>query len=270
MIDEMKMISESDTELEKIKEDFKAIQSELNALGKMHLESLSQINNVHALNYRIKNSDSLINKIKRKRATGKRITLKNYKEEITDLLGVRILHKFKDDWYDIDEHIRSTYELIEDPPIAYIRKGDNTDNLSDKFEIKEHDFGYRSLHYIVKSMPKKTSFKFEIQVRTIFEEAWGEIDHAVRYPDLSDDKFIEDYSLILNRLSGLGDEMAINMRDLKIQIEKDKSEIAKQIKNLQLNESQKQELQKAITTKDILLTTIGIKLFFDLFKDKNS
>lgn len=42
----------------------------------------------------------------------------------------------------------------------------------------------------------------------MFEEGWGEIDHAVVYPYYQNDKILKEYTELLNRLSGLADEMS--------------------------------------------------------------
>ena len=47
----------------------------------------------------------------------------------------------------------------------------------------------------------------EIQVRTILEEAWSEIDHIIRYPYEDGKKALPPYLLFLNRLLGNADEM---------------------------------------------------------------
>lgn len=62
---------------------------------------------------------------------------------------------------------------------------------------------YRSVHYII----KYKGVYLEIQVRTLFEESWGEIDHALVYPYYVDDPVMSQYTQLLNRISGLADEM---------------------------------------------------------------
>ena len=63
---------------------------------------------------------------------------------------------------------------------------------------------YRSVHYII----KYKGVYLEIQVRTLFEEGWGEVDHAIVYPYFQDDQILKKYTELLNRLSGLADEMS--------------------------------------------------------------
>ena len=45
-------------------------------------------------------------------------------------------------------------------------------------------------------------------MRTLFEEGWGEIDHHIVYPYYQDDILFQQYTSLLNRLTGLADEMS--------------------------------------------------------------
>lgn len=45
-------------------------------------------------------------------------------------------------------------------------------------------------------------------MRTLFEEGWGEIDHRIVYPYYQDDMLFQQYTSLLNRLTGLADEMS--------------------------------------------------------------
>lgn len=55
----------------------------------------------------------------------------------------------------------------------------------------------------------------EIQGRTLFEEGWSEIDHDIVYPYYQDDEMLNDFSKLLNRLSGMADEMSSYFRRMK-------------------------------------------------------
>ena len=70
---------------------------------------------------------------------------------------------------------------------------------------------YRSVHYII----KYEGVYIEIQVRTLFEEGWGEIDHHIVYPYYEDDQLFQQYTGLLNRLTGLADEMSGFFREVK-------------------------------------------------------
>ena len=59
---------------------------------------------------------------------------------------------------------------------------------------------YRSVHYIL----KYRGMYLEVQVRTLFEEGWGEIDHHILYPYKKQNPMLTEFSELLNRLAGMG------------------------------------------------------------------
>lgn len=176
---------------------------------------------VHSVRWRIKETDHLLEKIIRKRAQGaekyESIDQSNYYIVVTDLVGLRALHLFKDDCFRINEQFLQ-YWLPEETPVAYMRAGDPPD-LVDQFttrgfEVKQHPAGYRSIHYVFSTQPMQRKVFAEIQVRTIFEEGWSEIDHRVRYPNFSDNPLVSYFLTIFNRLSGSADEMGTFVQGL--------------------------------------------------------
>lgn len=206
-------------DLEKIFEDYSKEVPNLESSAIYIFNSLMKTKNVHSVRYRIKDPEHLIEKIIRKKITDNvDINLDNYKVILTDLIGLRALHLFKDEWFEIHNLITSTWELLHNP-VANYRNGD-TEEYNNKFkengcELKEHKFGYRSVHYIVKTKPAKNEYLAEIQVRTVFEEAWSEIDHTIRYPYDQQNQIFGQFLLILNRLAGSADEMGTFIKSLK-------------------------------------------------------
>lgn len=66
---------------------------------------------------------------------------------------------------------------------------------------------YRSVHYVVKpNNPNPTCC--EIQVRTLFEEIWGEIDHNINYPHKTDDIACKEQLRVLSKLVSTGTRLA--------------------------------------------------------------
>lgn len=208
-------------ELQEIKADFEKRKDTYEQVAESVSNTLRRVEGVHAISARVKDPDHLIAKIIRKRIgpPTKIIDKNNYRTKVTDLVGVRALHLFKADWEHIDLCIRDKWHLHE-KPIANVRDGDDK-TVYAKFAgyprtVKEHDAGYRSIHYIVKTTPEKETITAEIQVRTIYEEAWGEIDHSTRYPNRIDDPILNAYLSILNKLSGAADEMGTFIQQLTI------------------------------------------------------
>lgn len=255
-------------ELIDIHDDFHSNEKELLVAGNLILERLRLIKEIHSLKIRIKNPEHLIEKIIRKKEENpeRKITLDSYSVEITDLIGARALHLFKDEWINIHNEIMKIWENHE-LPTAYIRTGDPEKDFKDNgCEIKPHDAGYRSVHYLIKSQPTKKLYIAEVQVRTIFEEGWSEIDHRLRYPyDINND-LLNEYLQIFNRLAGSADEMGGYIKILKnalteseikyekerAQFNNEKKSILKEMEKLKgklKNETKdKEELQKIIDT----------------------
>lgn len=189
--------------------------------AEMFSRVIQRIPKVHSVRLRIKNPINLMAKIVRKRAENnekyKNISVENYFDSVTDLIGLRALHLFKDDCFGIDPHIRDSWQHIEKPS-AYIRQGDPQElsnrYISAGFELKVHPAGYRSIHYVCTTQPHKRKVAAEIQIRTIFEEGWSEIDHTIRYPNFSDNQHISYFLTIFNRLAGSADEMGTFVQDL--------------------------------------------------------
>ena len=175
---------------------------------------------IHSVKSRIKDPDRLIEKIIRKIEDRKlkygedfQFTLDNYKNEINDLIGIRVIHIFKDQWQDIHEFITKTWKVIE--VTANVREGDNTKKFEElDIEVRSRISGYRSVHYLVEFYPTNEKVIAEIQVRTIFEEGYGEIDHRLRYSHVEIPEILKSNLLLFNRIAGSADEMASLINDL--------------------------------------------------------
>ena len=97
--------------------------------------------------------------------------------EITDLAGVRVIVFLPRTLDIIDKIIQEQFHIIE--------RTDKTQIL-----IREEKFGYSSIHYLAQFKENRTNlleysrFKdlvVEIQVRTILQHAWAEIEHDIQY-----------------------------------------------------------------------------------------
>lgn len=230
-------------ELEAIYNDYLNIRESLPPHSGMIADLLVQnVDKVHSVRSRIKDPEHLIAKIVKKENT-ETINQTNYRQKITDLVGLRALHLFKDDWIYVHEFIKKEWKLRE-KPLANIRKGDSDDVIR-RFKklgcrIKFHPFGYRSVHYLVVSRLNKESQVAEIQVRTIFEEGWSEIDHKIRYPYNLDNEAINQFLVVFNRLAGSADEMGTFIKFLQVYFQskddenrqalREKSELISQLK----------------------------------------
>jgi len=207
--------------LNKIYTDFKTRVTELEEIAKLLSNQLMGIKRIHSTRFRVKDPEHLIEKIIRKKNKNKsiEININNYYEVLTDLIGIRGIHLYKEEWLPIHKQIKETMKISKDVKVN-IREGDKEDYYTDKLDASEkliiakQKYGYRSIHYIVETKPGKTTYYAEIQIRTIFEEGWSEVDHKLRYPYKTNNKVLTQYLLILNRLAGTADEMCTFIRKL--------------------------------------------------------
>ena len=225
-------------ELLLIESEYQKIESHLREIGKSFIdEYLYDIETagIHSYRYRTKQTGNLLEKVIRKKKENfekfSRLDHTNFHKYATDLIGIRVFFLYREDWIHFHKYITKRFEnnpelyirdrlndYDEDPdhyyiaerPKAYKRAGDS--KIYDGSEIDIITDGiYRSLHYII----KYKGYYVEIQGRTLFEEGWGEVDHDIVYKDAREDEMLLDYSKLLNRLSGLADEMSSYFRRLK-------------------------------------------------------
>ncbi|MYM97900.1 RelA/SpoT domain-containing protein [Duganella vulcania] len=196
-----------------IGQDHEEQQAALEASAILNASLIQRFNGVHSVRWRVKDTSHLMAKIIRKRAAKAPkymdISAANYMEVIDDLIGLRALHLFKDDCFEIDREVRAVFPLKE-KPIAYIREGDNpaltTQYQAAGMTVEKHKDNYRSIHYILTTKPTLRVVNIELQVRTIFEEGWSEIDHKVRYPNFPNNQLLRGILNVLNGMTGQADD----------------------------------------------------------------
>jgi putative GTP pyrophosphokinase len=131
---------------------------------------------------------------------------------ITDIAGIRVMHLYQEQFTlihrCIDEQVKRGDWVLFERPKAY-----TWDPESKEF-FEKHDLDvqikesfYTSIHYVVK--PRKDSeVSCEIQVRTLFEEIWGEIDHTINYPQCTTILACREQLRVLARLVSAGSRLA--------------------------------------------------------------
>ena len=87
--------------------------------------------------------------------------------DITDILGFRIITYYVDDVDRVASLVERLFQI-------------DWENSVDKRKLLEIDsFGYMSLHYIC--YDGKFPFKFEVQMRTLLQHAWANMNHDTGY-----------------------------------------------------------------------------------------
>lgn len=176
----------------------------------IELLSANQIH-VHSVSSRIKDKNSVKKKIEKK--------IDKYSSlwDITDISGIRIITYFEDDVDKIGSLIENEFVI-------------DKLNSIDKRKLLDPDrFGYLSLHYVVSISKKRwelpeynlyRGLKSEVQVRSLLQHAWAEIEHDLGYKSShSIPKIIWRKLYRLSGLLELADQEFIDIRENLIQYE---------------------------------------------------
>lgn len=172
-------------------------------------------------------------------------------DEITDIVGIRIITY-------LSNEVDAVKNLIEKEFVV------DYDNSIDKRVMEDDRFGYQSLHLICtlseqrQELPEYEPYKdikFEIQIRTVLQHAWAEIEHDIGYKSADDiPSHLRRKFFRLASLLELADEEFINITD---EIKENKEQIlerfAQNDKRVEIN---RDTLLKYMTTsKDIRYIT---------------
>jgi ppGpp synthetase/RelA/SpoT-type nucleotidyltranferase len=175
---------------------------------------------VHSITSRLKSEESLLSKVKK--CDDKYSKL----DDITDIVGIRIITLYEDE-------VDIVAKLIEKEFLI------DTDNSVDKRASLEPDrFGYMSVHYIVSlkksriRLPENKRYKdlkAEIQIRSILQHSWAEIEHDLGYK--SQNAIPKEIRRNFSRLSGLLEIADIEFAKIRNQLKKYEINVAKKIKD---------------------------------------
>jgi len=204
-------------ELIRIYDDYTRRQAAYENTARQIVNRLNREKAIHSIKYRIKDSEHLIEKIIRKtiQKPDANINVKNYRQRIRDLIGLRAMHLFKEEWASIHDYLFANWEMLSAPRANY-KKGDSEQLLESYMSrglvLNEHIHGYRSIHYYIKLKQGRAEIAAEVQLRTLFEEAWSEIDHYLRYSANKDIDVAEPYLGVLGNITSNADKIASYMR----------------------------------------------------------
>ena len=149
------------------RQDFVRLSDIASSLLKQKLKS-AKIDTL-AVEHRVKEEASLAGKLVRKSELYRTL------EDVTDILGMRVICFFGDDVDRVGKLIEELFDV------------DWENSVDKRAIINANSFGYLSLHYIC-SLPTGRDHpdevcgkKFEIQVRTTLQHTWAYIEHDMGY-----------------------------------------------------------------------------------------
>jgi ppGpp synthetase/RelA/SpoT-type nucleotidyltranferase len=166
----------------------------------------------YAYKSRIKPEEKLLKKVELKKKAKPDYCLEN----ITDVIGIRLVTLFRSEMPSVVEDVLNLILNVSDvSPNPFYKKGceeiiifttnksndkimtavrsnleASSSNLKKFLTIQQSNEGYSSIHVVARtttnipllSIPSKQYYvPVEIQIRTVFEDAWGEIDHKYGY-----------------------------------------------------------------------------------------
>ena len=177
-----------------------------------HPHLIQSPQSIHSVKSRMKDWQPLREKIQRKSSTEDPITPENIFDRITDIAGVRVLHLYQSQFTQIHSAIEQKLDsqdwILYEQPKAFTWDPESQSFFADHgLSVEVRESLYTSIHYVIK--PREDSpVSCEIQVRTLFEEIWGEIAHMVNYPVPADSVFLKEQIGVLARLVGAGSRLA--------------------------------------------------------------
>ncbi|WP_422005546.1 GTP pyrophosphokinase [Roseivirga pacifica] len=181
---------------------------------------------IQGVTSRVKHRDECVSKFRRKYQKSLEENSSNYeiKDHITDLIGIRVICLYITDIEKVKKILSQNFEVV-----------DVTDKIQD-LEKTENQFGYKSLHLDLKldakrkKLPENKQYvdlQFEVQIRTIIQDAWSVLDHKIKYKK----NIPADLKRRINRLAALfelADDEFNNIRVDTEDFEEKATEIAKE------------------------------------------
>jgi ppGpp synthetase/RelA/SpoT-type nucleotidyltranferase len=179
---------------------------------KIHVETSKNLAALtHSVKWRVKDPDHLRAKLIRKGLQAKSLgqsfpyTLENLFRKINDLAGFRILHLHTKQIKEINNELQAIFDeqrwvKLEGPEAR--TWDDESRKYFDDIGVKTENSEtmYTSVHYVVQANTK-SEITCEIQVRTLMEEVWGEVDHTINYPEKSKSLSCREQIKVLARVT---------------------------------------------------------------------
>lgn len=179
---------------------------------------------IYLTRWRIKSVNSIYIKTKRKKYESL--------DKITDYAGFRILCLFERDLIETTKYLacyleQKIDELAEVKLFNWEEKGESK-NIGNEIEaaikhmfpkveiepVNQEESGYKSIHLLVYMAYQKQRYPIEIQVRTLFQDVWGELGHALVYKQGNVHPHIQKSFYLLSRDIQTNDLLMNHLRSI--------------------------------------------------------
>lgn len=182
-------------------------------------------------------------------------------EQITDLAGVRLITHYEDDVGRVAELIESEFSI-------------DVENSIDKRKALDPDrFGYLSLHYVIslsegraalKEYQSFSGMKVEVQIRSILQHTWAEIEHDTGYKSTVEvPKHIRRRFSRLAGLLELADQEFIGIREA---LQAYSQDVASKVESSAVTEVVDTYIDKVSLTKFLELDPFVLDLDLEIIK----
>ena len=201
-LDYNKKINKEDNTFQKLMVIYKMAIKELNTKVEIIKEEYKLFYNydlIDHINFRIKEPDSIIKKMKNKEC---KLTYKEMIENINDIAGIRIVCSLKKDIFSIKNLLQKL------PGVRTIKEKDYVTNPKKS--------GYSAYHIIL-GIPVVLSqqiiyVKVEVQIRTMAMDFWASLEHEIKYK--TDKKITKKMSKELIQCAKLINKMDLQMTNM--------------------------------------------------------
>ncbi len=162
------------------------------------IKLIDSLTNIEHVSGRIKDYEECLSKFERKYFPGIESSNKDYKifDYLSDFMGIRVVCPYLKDVNNIRKELNK-----------YFKEVDIT-NKTIQIESTDDKFGYKGLHLGLKLNRKYSNkqeytpyinIQFELQIRTIIQDAWSILDHKIKYKK----SIPQSLKRRINRLSAL-------------------------------------------------------------------
>ena len=152
-----------------------AANSYMRSIASMLKEA--EVGEVTKIEGRVKDKEECIKKFHRKYQSKFEADEQPYeiKDYISDLIGIRIICLYEDQIEVVSDVLKRHFKII-----------DVTDKIT-AVESTEDSFGYKGLHMDLalneqdNYLTKHQQYPFEVQIRSLIQDAWSVLDHKIKY-----------------------------------------------------------------------------------------